>query len=63
MATAGNAAELGGASAADYQRFCSGGAIKATAVVNTTGASDTSFTNVPGFNCQHDSGDLVDRRA
>ena len=51
VATAGNAAKLGGASAADYQRLCGGGAIKATAVVNTTGASDTSFTSVPGFNC------------
>ncbi|HSD23577.1 MAG TPA: hypothetical protein VLB79_04545 [Solirubrobacterales bacterium] len=49
--TAANAGKLGGASAADYQRFCSGGAIKAMAVVNTAGASDTSFTNVPGFNC------------
>jgi hypothetical protein len=47
----GNAAKLGGASAADYQRFCSGGAIKATVVVNTTGASNSSFTDVPGFNC------------
>jgi hypothetical protein len=50
-ANAGNADKLGGASAADYQRFCSGGAIKATVVVDTTGASNTNFTNVPGFNC------------
>jgi hypothetical protein len=50
-ANAGNADKLGGASPADYQRFCSGGAIKATVVVDTTGASNTSFTNVPGFNC------------
>jgi hypothetical protein len=50
-ANAGNAAKLGGLSAADYQRFCAGGAIKATVVVNTTGASSTSFTDVPGFNC------------
>ena len=27
------------------------GGIKATVVVNTTGASNTSFTDVPGFNC------------
>jgi hypothetical protein len=51
VANAGNAEKLGGASAPDFQRSCSGGAIKATVVVNTTGASDTSFTNVPGFNC------------
>jgi len=50
-ASAVNAEKLGGAKAADFQRFCSGGTIKATVVVNTTGASDTSFTNVPGFNC------------
>ena len=50
-ANAGNADKLGGASAADYQRFCSAGAIKATVVVDTTGASNTNFTNVPGFNC------------
>jgi hypothetical protein len=48
---AANAGQLSGIAAPGYQRFCSGGAIKATAVVNTTGASDTSFTNVPGFNC------------
>jgi hypothetical protein len=46
-----NADKLGGTPAAGYQRFCSGGAIKATVVVNTTGASNTSFTDVPGFNC------------
>ena len=51
VSNAANAGKLGGAPAAGYQRFCSGGAIKATAVVNTTGASDTSFTDVPGFNC------------
>lgn len=50
-ANADNADKLGGTPAAGVQKFCSGGAIKATAVVNTTGASDTSFTNVPGFNC------------
>ena len=48
---AANADQLSGVAASGYQRFCSGGAIKATAVVNTTGASDTSFTDVPGFNC------------
>jgi hypothetical protein len=47
----GNAAKLGGAQPTDFQRFCSGGAIKATVVVNTTGASTTGFANVPGFNC------------
>jgi hypothetical protein len=54
VANAGNAAnaeKLSGVAASGYQRFCSGGGIKATVVVNTTGASDTSFTNVPGFNC------------
>jgi hypothetical protein len=50
-ANAANSGKLGGISAADYQRSCSAGAIKATAVVNTTGASNTSFTDVPGFNC------------
>jgi hypothetical protein len=50
-ANAGNSAKLGGLSPADYQRFCAGGAVKATVVVNTTGASNTSFTDVPGFNC------------
>ena len=50
-ANATNADKLGGTPAAGVQKFCSGGAIKATAVVNTTGASNTSFTNVPGFNC------------
>jgi hypothetical protein len=48
---AANAGQLSGVAASGYQRFCSGGGIKATAVVNTTGASDTSFTDVPGFNC------------
>jgi hypothetical protein len=51
VANSANADKLGGTPAAGYQRFCSGGAIKATVVVNTTGASETSFTNVPGFNC------------
>jgi hypothetical protein len=54
VANAGNAANagsLGGVAASGYQRFCSGGGIKATVVVNTTGASNTSFTDVPGFNC------------
>jgi hypothetical protein len=51
VANAGNADKLGGTSASGYQRFCSGGAIKATAVVDTTGASNTNFTDVPGFNC------------
>jgi len=46
----GNSAKLGGLSTADFQRSCSGGAIKATVVVNTTGAGNT-FANVPGFNC------------
>jgi hypothetical protein len=46
-----NAAKLGGDAASSFQRFCNGGAIKATVVVNTTGASNTSFTDVPGFNC------------
>ena len=50
-AKAANADKLGGSPPSDFQRFCSGGAIKATAVVDTTGASDTSFTDVPGFNC------------
>jgi hypothetical protein len=48
---AANADKLGGTAAAGFQKFCSGGAIKATVVVNTTGASNTSFTNVPGFSC------------
>ena len=54
VANAGNAANagsLGGVAASGYQRFCTGGDIKATVVVNTTGASNTSFTDVPGFNC------------
>jgi hypothetical protein len=50
-ANAANAAKLDGSPSSDFQRFCSGGGIKGTAVVNTTGASNTSFTNVPGFNC------------
>jgi hypothetical protein len=48
---AGNADKLGGTPASGYQRFCSGGGIKASVVVNTTGASPTNFTDVPGFNC------------
>lgn len=51
MANAANADRLGGAQPADFQKFCSGGAIKATVVVDTTGASNTDFTSVPGFNC------------
>jgi hypothetical protein len=51
VANAGNADKLGGTPASGYQRFCSGGGIKATVVVNTTGASNTNFTDVPGFNC------------
>jgi hypothetical protein len=51
VANAANADRLGGAQPADFQRFCSGGAIKATVVVDTTGASNTDFTSVPGFNC------------
>jgi hypothetical protein len=50
-ARSADAAKLGGEAPSGFQRFCSGGAIKATVVVNTTGASDTSFQNVPGFNC------------
>ena len=50
-ANAANATKLGGSPASDFQRFCSGGAIKGTVVVNTTGASNTNFTDVPGFNC------------
>ena len=50
-ANAANAAKLGGSPASDFQRFCSAGGIKATVVVNTTGASNTNFTDVPGFNC------------
>jgi hypothetical protein len=49
--SAGNADKLSGVPGSGYQRFCSGGAIKATVVVNTTGASNTNFTNVPGFSC------------
>lgn len=51
VASAGNAAKLGGTPAPGFQRFCSAGGIKATVVVNTTGASNTNFTDVPGFNC------------
>ena len=51
VANAANATKLDGSPSSDFQRFCSGGGIKATAVVNTTGASNTSFTDVPGFNC------------
>jgi hypothetical protein len=50
VANAGNADKLGGTPASGYQRFCTGGAIKATAVVDTTGLGG-SFTDVPGFNC------------
>ena len=50
-AKAATAENLGGTPASGFQKFCSGGAIKATVVVDTTGASNTSFTNVPGFNC------------
>jgi hypothetical protein len=50
-AHAATADSVGGMSAADIQKFCSGGSIKATVVVNTTGASNTNFTDVPGFNC------------
>jgi hypothetical protein len=50
-ANAANADKLGGTPASGYQRFCSGGGIKATVVVNTTGASDNTFNDVPGFNC------------
>jgi hypothetical protein len=45
-----NAQKLGGAQAAEFQRFCSGGAVKATIVIDTTGVGP-NFTNVPGFNC------------
>ncbi|MGZ5412570.1 MAG: hypothetical protein ACXWYV_08640 [Solirubrobacterales bacterium] len=48
---AANVTKLDGSPSWDLQRFCSGGGIKATAVVNTTGASNTNFTDVPGFNC------------
>jgi hypothetical protein len=51
VSDAANAAKLGGSPRSDFQRFCSGGGIKATAVVNTTGASNTNFTDVSGFNC------------
>ncbi len=51
VASAGSAAKLGGTPAPGFQRFCSAGGIKATVVVNTTGASNTNFTDVPGFNC------------
>src|SRR5262249_17852038 len=50
VATAANASRLGDTPASGFQRFCSTGGIKATAVVNTTGLGAT-FTNVPGFNC------------
>jgi hypothetical protein len=50
-ANAANAAKLDGSPPSDFQRFCSGGGIKATVVVNTTGASNADFTDVPGFNC------------
>jgi hypothetical protein len=48
--TAPDAAQLGGKPPSSYQGFCTGGGIKATVVVNTTGVGP-SFTNVPGFNC------------
>ena len=48
---AANAGRLDGSPASDFQRFCRAGGIKGTAVVNTTGASNTSFADVPGFNC------------
>jgi hypothetical protein len=51
VSNAANATKLDGSPASDFQRFCSGGGIKATVVVNTTGASNTNFTDVPGFNC------------
>ena len=51
VSNAANATELDGSPPSDFQRFCSGGGIKATVVVNTTGASNTNFTDVPGFNC------------
>jgi hypothetical protein len=50
-ANAANATKLDGSPSSDFQRFCSGGGIKATVVVNTTGASNTNFVDVPGFNC------------
>lgn len=50
VGSAMNADNLGGVAASGYQRFCSAGGIKATAVINTTGAGAT-FANVPGFNC------------
>jgi hypothetical protein len=51
VSNAANATKLDGSPATDFQRFCSGGAIKGTVVVNTTGASSVNFTDVPGFNC------------
>ncbi len=51
VSSAENATTLDGSPASDFQRFCTGGGIKATVVVNTTGASNTNFTDVPGFNC------------
>ncbi len=51
VSNAANATKLDGSPSWDFQRFCSGGGIKATAVVNTTGASNTNFTDVPGSNC------------
>ncbi len=47
---AADAAKLGGSPPSDFQRFCSAGGIKATAVVNTAAVGGT-FGNVPGFNC------------
>src|SRR5262249_32028978 len=50
VAAAADAERLAGTPAVGFQKFCSGGAIKATVVVNTTGAGNT-FADVPGFNC------------
>lgn len=49
-ANAANANKLDGSPSSDFQRFCAAGGIKATAVINTTGAG-AAFANVPGFNC------------
>ena len=48
---AANATKLDGSPSSAFQRFCTPGGIKPTAVVNTAGASNTNFTDVPGFNC------------
>jgi hypothetical protein len=47
----GNAEKLGLLPPSGYQRFCTGGAIKATAVLNTAGFTSPTFQDVPGFNC------------